>query len=106
MERALTTTTSRRKPAAGSAKRDTVVNFRIAKPMRELIDSAADAMGKSRSEFIIESAHKSAMNVLLDQSFFALDAERFASFMAALDRPPAPNRKLKALLASKAPWAS
>jgi uncharacterized protein (DUF1778 family) len=100
----LTTAASRRK--SGRAKRDTVVNVRIAKPMRELIDNAAEAMGKSRSEFIIESAHKSAMNVLLDQRFFALDAERFQSFVAALDRPPAPNRKLKALLASKAPWES
>jgi uncharacterized protein (DUF1778 family) len=103
-ERTLAITASRRKPPAGRAKRDTVVNVRIAKPMRELIDSAADAMGKSRSEFIIESAHKSAMNVILDQRFFALDAERFQSFVAALDRPPAPNRKLKVLLASKAPW--
>jgi uncharacterized protein (DUF1778 family) len=103
-ERALATTTSRRKPAPGRAKRDTVVNVRIAKPTRDLIDSAAEAMGKSRSEFIIESAQRSAMNVLLDQRFFALDAERFQSFVAALDSPPAPNRKLKALLASKAPW--
>jgi uncharacterized protein (DUF1778 family) len=103
-ERALATTTSRRKPVPGRAKRDTVVNVRIAKPTRELIDSAAEATGKSRSEFIIESAQKSAVNVLLDQRFFVLDAERFQSFVAALDRPPAPNRKLKALLASKAPW--
>ena len=102
----MATTASRRKPPPGRAKRDTVVNVRIAKPMRELIDSAADAMGKSRSEFIIESAHKSAVNVLLDQRFFALDAGRFESFVAALDRPPAPNRKLKALLAGKAPWES
>jgi uncharacterized protein (DUF1778 family) len=105
-ESALATTTSRRKLAPGRAKRDTVVNVRIAKPTRELIDSAAEAMGKSRSEFIIESAQKSAMNVLLDQTFFALDAERFQSFVAVLDSPPAPNRKLKALLASKAPWES
>jgi uncharacterized protein (DUF1778 family) len=98
------TTASRRKPPSGHAKRDTVVNVRIATPMRKLIDDAAEAMGKSRSEFIIESAHRSAMNVLLDQRFFALDAGQFKSFLAALDRPPAPNRKLKALLASKAPW--
>ena len=102
----MATTASRRKPPLGRAKRDMVVNVRIAKPTRELIDSAAEAMGKSRSEFIIESAQKSAMNVLLDQRFFALDAERFQSFVAALDSPPVPNRKLKALLASKSPWES
>jgi len=46
------------------------------------------------------------MNVVLVQGFFSPDAERFQSFVAALDSPPAPNRKLKALLASKAPWES
>ena len=53
-----------------------------------------------------ESARKSAMDVLLDQRLFTLNAERFKAFMAVLDRPPAPNEKLKALLASKAPWES
>jgi uncharacterized protein (DUF1778 family) len=100
----MTRSASRRKPPPGRTKRDTVVNVRVAKTTRELIDSAADALGKSRSEFIIESARTSAMNVLLDQRFFTLDAGRFQSFVAALDRPPDPNRKLKALLAAKAPW--
>jgi uncharacterized protein (DUF1778 family) len=53
-----------------------------------------------------ESARKSAMDVLLDQRLLTLNAERFKAFMAVLDRPPAPNEKLKALLASKAPWES
>jgi len=42
-------------------------------------DDAAQAAGKSRSEFIIESARQSAMDVLLDQRFFTLDARRFAA---------------------------
>jgi uncharacterized protein (DUF1778 family) len=100
----MTRSASRRKPPPGRTKRDTVVNVRVAKTTRELIDSAADALGKSRSEFIIESARTSAMNVILDQRFFALDAGRFQAFVAALDRPPEPNRKLKALLAGNAPW--
>jgi uncharacterized protein (DUF1778 family) len=95
---------SRRKAAATRGKRDTVINVRLATPTKDLIDSAADASGKSRSEFIIESARKSAMNVLLDQRFFTLDPERFDSFMAALDRPVPPNKKLKALFATKPPW--
>jgi uncharacterized protein (DUF1778 family) len=100
----MTSTTARRKGAPVRSRRDAVINVRLAEQTRDLIDSAADAVGKSRSEFIIESARKSAMNVLLDQTFFALDSERFEAFAAALDRPPAPNKKLKALLASKAPW--
>jgi uncharacterized protein (DUF1778 family) len=98
------TTSARRKNAPTPSRRDAVVNVRLARQTKELIDSAASAAGKSRSEFIIESARKSAMDVLLDQRFFALDPKHFKEFQAALTRPSAPNRKLKALLAMKAPW--
>jgi uncharacterized protein (DUF1778 family) len=98
------TTSARRKDSSAHSKRDAVINVRLARRTKELIDAAAQAAGKSRSEFIIESARQSAMDVLLDQRFFALDPKHFNEFTAALDRPPAPNRKLKALLAMKAPW--
>jgi uncharacterized protein (DUF1778 family) len=89
---------------APSARKEAVINVRIANQTRDLIDSAANALGKSRSEFIIESARKNAMDVLLDQRFFVLDAKGYDAFAAALDRPPAPNKKLKALFDRKAPW--
>lgn len=98
------TTSARRKNAPTPSRRDAVVNVRLARQTKELIDSAASAAGKSRSEFIIESARKSAMDFLLDQRFFVLDPKHFKEFQAALNRPPASNRKLKALLAMKAPW--
>ncbi len=98
------TTSARRRDSSTPSRRDSVINVRLARQTRDLIDSAAAAAGKSRSEFIIESARKSAMDVLMDQRFFTLDPKQFEEFQAALDRPPAPNRKLKALLATKAPW--
>lgn len=98
------TTSARRKDPAPPSRRDAVINVRLARQTKELIDSAAAAAGKSRSEFIIESARKSATDVLLDQRFFVLDPKQFEEFQAALDQPPAPNRKLKALLATRAPW--
>jgi uncharacterized protein (DUF1778 family) len=45
-----------------------------------------------------------APDVLSDQTIFALDPKRFDLFTAALDLPPPPNRKLKALFVTKAPW--
>jgi uncharacterized protein (DUF1778 family) len=95
---------ARRKNVATPLRRDAVVNVRLARRTKDLIDSAALAAGKSRSEFMLESARNNAMDVLLGQRFFALDAKQFKAFEAALARPPAPNRKLKALLAAKAPW--
>lgn len=87
-----------------ATRRDSVINVRVPRLLKSLIDQAADAVGKSRSEFILESARTHAIDVLLDQRFFALDADRYKAFMQMLDAPPASNKKLKALMASKAPW--
>lgn len=89
---------------AASSRRDAVINIRLSRTTRDLIDHAADALGKTRSEFILESARAHATDVLLDQRLFVLDDEQYASFMQSLDASPAPNEKLKRLLASKAPW--
>lgn len=84
--------------------RDTAINLRAPKSWRDLVDRAATATGKSRTDFILESARTNAINVLLDQSLFALAPDRHKAFMAALDAPPAPNEQLRKLLKRKAPW--
>jgi uncharacterized protein (DUF1778 family) len=89
---------------ASHTRRDTVINVRVSRVLRELIDRAADAVGKTRSEFVLESARTHAIDVLLDQRLFTLDPDRYASFMEALEAPPAPNDKLRELMSSKAPW--
>jgi uncharacterized protein (DUF1778 family) len=38
---------------------------------------------------MIDSARREAIDVLLDQRLFVLDAERHDAFMHALDNPPA-----------------
>ncbi len=90
--------------AAPRRRRDTVINVRLSRMLRDLIDRAADVLGKTRSEFILESARTHAIDVLLDQRLFTLSPEQYEAFIDALDAPPAPNEKLKQLLASKAPW--
>lgn len=92
--------------AAGTerARRDTVINVRLSKMLRDMIDRAADVVGKTRSEFILESARTHAVDVLLDQRLFTLKADKYEAFIKTLEAPPAPNEKLKRLLASKAPW--
>jgi len=72
--------------------------------LRDLIDRAADVLGKTRSEFILESARTHAVDVLLDQRLFTLNKERYEAFIRTLEAPPLPNEKLKRLLASKSPW--
>lgn len=78
--------------------------MRIEANTRQLIDDAAAILGKTRTEFMIESARREAIDVLLDQRLFALDSDKFDSFAAALDNPPAPGGRLTSLLRRTPAW--
>ena len=80
------------------------INLRIEANTRQLIDDAAAILGKTRTEFMVESARRQAIDVLLDQRLFTLDSGRFDSFMHALDNPPAPGPKLRSLLHRVPAW--
>jgi uncharacterized protein (DUF1778 family) len=86
------------------SRRDAVINVRLSTTWRDLIDRAAAVVGKTRSEFVLESARKHAIDVLLDQRLFSLNTKQFEEFLRVLDQPPEPNTRLKQLLASKSPW--
>ena len=47
-----------------------------------------------------------AEEVLLDQTYFALEATSFAAFQKMLDKPPAPTDRLRRTLKTRAPWES
>lgn len=84
--------------------RDSAINLRALPSQRELIDRAAKALGKNRSDFMLEAACERAQAVLLDRVFFNLDAKAFKQFNDLLDAPVKPNAGLKRLLAVKPPW--
>ena len=87
-----------------SQTRDVTINIRAKLNQRDLIDCAAQLQGKSRSEFMLESAYQKAQDVILDRCFFGLDELKFQQFLALLDAPPTPNQQLNALLKTKSPW--
>ena len=80
------------------------INLRIESHTRQLIDDAAAILGKTRTEFMIDSARSLAIDVLLDQRLFMLDSDRYDAFIHALDNPPAPGPKLRALLRRVPAW--
>jgi uncharacterized protein (DUF1778 family) len=88
---------------AGADAKGTI-NLRIEAGTRQLIDDAAAVLGKTRTEFMVESARLQAIDVLLDQRLFALDSARLDAFIDALDNPPAPGPKLKSLLRREPAW--
>jgi uncharacterized protein (DUF1778 family) len=80
------------------------INLRIDARSRQLIDEAAAMLGKTRTDFMVEAARRDAIDVLLDQSFFSLDAQRYDTFVRALDDPPAAGAKLRSLLRRVPAW--
>ncbi|MET3791759.1 DUF1778 domain-containing protein [Aquamicrobium terrae] len=90
--------------AAPAQTRRTLINLRVAPQDRDLIDRAAAALGKNRSEFMMDASRQAAEDALLDRNLLHLDARAFGAFLAALDAPPAPNEALRRLMTTPAPW--
>ena len=88
----------------GVGARGETINLRATRRQKTLIDRAAETLGRSRSDFMLETSCREAETVLLDRRYFALSAEAFRRFTAMLDKPPASNPKLRRLLRTKAPW--
>ena len=84
--------------------KSTSLSLRISEQDKSLIDRAAAVSGQDRTEFMVASARKAAADALLDQRLFVLDDEQWAAFSAALDAPPRPNDRLKAMLNRRTPW--
>ena len=89
---------------ASTANAKGSINLRIEANTRQLIDDAAAILGKTRTEFMVESARRQAIDVLLDQRLFVLNSDRYDAFMQALGNPPAPGPKLRALLRRVPAW--
>src|ERR1700751_4088869 len=95
---------SMRAPHTKSGKnRGENINLRVNQVQKSLIDRAASALGRNRSEFMLETACREAESVLLDRRYFALPDEEFKRFTAMLDKPPASNPRLARFLRTRAP---
>ena len=86
------------------AGRRETINLRASRRQKALIDRAAEALGRSRSDFMLETACREAEAVLLDRRYFVLDEDDFRKFTTMLDKPPKDNPRLRRLLQTKAPW--
>jgi uncharacterized protein (DUF1778 family) len=78
-------------------------NLRIRDDVRKLIDRAAKARGKTRSEFMIDASRRAAEETLLDEMLVRVDAKAFQHFVAALDRPPS-GEGVRRLMSAPLPW--
>jgi uncharacterized protein (DUF1778 family) len=86
-----------------AARRDTL-NLRIKPEERGLIDRAAKSLGKTRTDFVLDSARRAAEDALLDRTVLSVSPKAYAEFLARLDSPPRPNARLKRTMKTRAPW--
>ena len=84
-------------------KRETL-NIRIKPEERGLIDRAAKARGKNRTEFVLEAARIAAGEAILDQAILSVTPEAYQAFLEQLDLPPKPNERLRKTMQASAPW--
>ncbi|MDD2966066.1 MAG: DUF1778 domain-containing protein [Desulfovibrionaceae bacterium] len=82
------------------------INLRISNEEKALIDQAAQSLGKTRTDFILENSLRAAEAIILDRTRFTLSSEQWAAMNAALDTPPSGEQAqgLSGLLTAKAPW--
>ena len=80
------------------------ISIRARTRQRDLIDQAAERLGRSRSDFMLEAACRQAEDVLLNQTYFALAPDQFAAFQALLDATPASSDRLHRTLKAASPW--
>lgn len=84
-------------------RRETL-NIRIKPEERGLIDRAARATGKTRTDFMLEASRRAAEDTLLDRTLFQVSEDAYAKFLNRLDAKPEPNERLRKSLQTKAPW--
>ncbi|MGD0680414.1 MAG: DUF1778 domain-containing protein [Terracidiphilus sp.] len=85
------------------SKRETL-NLRIKPELRGLIDRAAEATGRNRTDFMLNAARHAAEDALMDRTVLTVNAKAYAAFLARLDAPPQPNARLRRTLETAAPW--
>lgn len=90
-------------PSVTPGKRETL-NLRIKPEERNLIDRAAKARGKNRTDFVLDAARLAAEEALLDQTIVSVNPEAYAAFLARLDMPPHSNEHLRRTMRTPAPW--
>jgi len=86
-----------------AAKRN-ALNLRIKPQVRQLIDRAAELAGKNRTDFVLDAARRAAEDTLLDRTLFTVSPAAYRQFLARLDAPPKPNKRLLKSMRTPAPW--
>lgn len=79
-------------------------NLRVSPGDQDLIDRAVRASGLTRTDFVLQAARAAAQNLLVEQTWSALEPQAFETFRRQLDAPASPNERLQRTMAASRPW--
>jgi uncharacterized protein (DUF1778 family) len=83
---------------ATEERRTEKLDLRVSRAAKAKLQAAAAAAHRSMSDFVMESALSKAEETLTERRIFALDAEKWTAFQAALDAPARMLPRLQTLL--------
>jgi uncharacterized protein (DUF1778 family) len=83
---------------ASTITRSEKLDLRLTAEAKRVLQSAANVVHQSVSEFVLQSAMARAEETLPDRTRFGLNAEQWTAFLHALDAPPRPLPRLARLL--------
>ncbi len=90
---------------AKTAETRAALNMRIQPDLRDLIDQAAEATGKNRTDFVLDAARRAAQDALLDRVHVQLKPKAYAAFVQRLDAPPQANEALRKTMQTPPVWS-
>jgi uncharacterized protein (DUF1778 family) len=74
------------------------ITTRVSSRVRETLETAADIVGATVNQFIVQTALREAERIIEQERIIRLSARDAEAFLRALDAPPPPNDKLTAVI--------
>lgn len=71
------------------------ITARVSEQVKETLNSAAEIMGATLNQFLIQAALEKAENIIEKEKVIYLSKKDAEVFFSSLEKPPRPNKKLK-----------
>ena len=71
------------------------ITARVSDQVRVTLEQAAELLGSTVNQFVVQSAYQEAQRVMERESVIRLSQKDARKVLSLLDHPPKPNRRLK-----------
>ena len=71
------------------------ITARVSDKVRDTLEKAAELLGSTVNQFVVQTAYEEAQRVLERESIIRLSQKDARRILSLLDHPPKPNKRLK-----------